>query len=143
MPSTYLSDLADDIDLIPDRREVLELMVALGKELDPLPADERVPKNLVPGCVSNVHITARLGDDGTVHFQGSSDAHIVRGYVRALIAQFDGMPLDEFLATADDTVSSFLARTDLATSVIPTRANSIGNILLTMKKKALELREIS
>ena len=132
----YLAELAEDIELIPDRREVLELMVAMGKELDPLPPEERTDANRVPGCVSNVHVSAHLDENGTIRFSGSSEAFITSGYVRALFAQFDGWDPEDFLTNAEPIVSDFLARTNLAESVIPTRANAIGNILLTMKQQA-------
>ncbi|GBE29599.1 cysteine desulfuration protein SufE [bacterium BMS3Bbin04] len=135
----FLIELAEDIELIPDRREVLELMVSLGKELDPLPPEERTDDNRVAGCVSNVHVRARLDDEGKVKFRGSSEAFITSGYVRALFTQFDGWNPEEFLAEAEPIVSNFLARTNLAESVLPTRANAIGNILLTMKQQVTRL----
>jgi len=137
----YLTELAEDIELIPDRREVLELMVALGKELDPSPPEQRTDGNRVPGCVSNVHVSAELDESGKIKFRGSSDAFITRGYVRALFAHFDGWDPQEFFSNADPIVSNFLARTKLAESVIPTRANAIGNILLTMKQQVALLIE--
>lgn len=141
MPDNYLDELAEDIELIPDRREILELMVALGKELDELPPEERGEHTLVPGCVSNVHIKAELDGDGRVQFRGSSDAFIVKGYVHALLEQFDGWTPEQFLRDAEAIVEQFLARTDLAKSIIPTRANSIGNILMMMMKKVVEQLE--
>jgi cysteine desulfuration protein SufE len=137
----FLKELAEDIELIPDRREVLELMVALGKELEQLPPDQRTDDTRVPGCVSNVHVTAERDGAGKIKFSGSSDAFITRGYVRALFAEFDGWEPEEFLANADPLVEDFLKRTNLAESVIPTRANAIGNILLTMKQQVMRLLE--
>ncbi|MCB2212376.1 SufE family protein [bacterium] len=133
--SDYLKELAEDIEAIPDRREVLELMVALGKELDELPPEQRTETNRVPGCVSNVHVSAELDADKQVHFRGSSDAFITRGYVQALFAAFDGWSAESFIKDAEPIVADFLKRTNLAESVIPTRANAIGNILLTMKQQ--------
>ncbi len=133
--SDYLKELAEDIEAIPDRREVLELMVALGKELNELPPEQRTEANRVQGCVSNVHIAASIDEDGKIHFRGSSDAFITRGYVQALFAAFDGWNAETFITDAEPIVADFLQRTNLAESVIPTRANAIGNILLTMKQQ--------
>ena len=140
MQDDYLKELAEDIELIGDRREVLELMVSLGKQLNELAPEEQTPQNLVPGCVSNVHVIAELGQDGRVYFRGSSQAHIVRGYVQALFEQFNGWDPDRFLTESDKIVADFLQRTNLAQSILPTRANSIGNILKTMKKQVLQLK---
>ncbi|GAB4174096.1 MAG: SufE family protein [Coleofasciculaceae cyanobacterium] len=110
-----------------------EQLLWYAKRLNELPEADKVPENKVPGCVSQVFITANL-EDGKVWYRGDSDAQLVKGLVGLLIEGLNGLTPDEILQITPD----FIQDTGLSVSLTPSRANGFYNIFQTMKKKALE-----
>lgn len=109
-----------------------EQLLWYAKRLKEMPEDDKTPENKVPGCVSQVFITANLEDD-KVWYQGDSDAQLVKGLVALLIEGLNGLTPDEILQISPD----FIQDTGLNVSLTPSRANGFYNIFQTMKKKAL------
>ena len=114
----------------PKRR--YEQLLWYAKKLAPFPAEDKKPENKVPGCVSQVYITASL-EDGKVSFQGDSDAQITKGLLAMLIAALGGLSPKEIVQLTPD----FIKETQLDVSLTPSRANGFYNIFKTMQKKAL------
>lgn len=116
----------------PKRR--YEQLLWYAKKLEAFPSEGKVPENKVPGCVSQVYITASL-EDGKVAFQGDSDAQITKGLLAMLIEALGGLsPADVLQLTPD-----FIKETQLDVSLTPSRANGFYNIFKTMQKKVLLL----
>jgi cysteine desulfuration protein SufE len=109
-----------------------EQLLWYAKRLKEMPEDDKTPENKVPGCVSQVFITANLEDD-KLCYQGDSDAQLVKGLVALLIEGLNGLTPDEILQISPD----FIQDTGLNVSLTPSRANGFYNIFQTMKKKAL------
>lgn len=116
----------------PKRR--YEQLLWYAKKLAPLPEADKTPENKVPGCVSQVYITADLAGD-KVSFQGDSDAQITKGLLAMLINALDGLSPSEIVQLTPD----FIKETQLDVSLTPSRANGFYNIFKTMQKKALLL----
>ena len=57
-----------------------QLLIDLGSEQEPLPAEYKTDNNLIEGCQSRVWLQADYLD-GKVHFRAESDAMIVKGIV--------------------------------------------------------------
>jgi cysteine desulfuration protein SufE len=109
-----------------------EQLLWYAKRLKEMSQEDKTPENKVPGCVSQVFITANL-EDGKVCYQGDSDAQLVKGLVALLIEGLNGLTPDEILQISPD----FIQDTGLNVSLTPSRANGFYNIFQTMKKKAL------
>ncbi|MEM9093097.1 MAG: SufE family protein [Cyanobacteria bacterium P01_F01_bin.53] len=116
----------------PKRR--YEQLLWYAKKLEAFPPEGKTPENKVPGCVSQVYITANLEDD-KVFFQGDSDAQITKGLLAMLIAAIGGLSPTEILQLTPD----FIKETQLDVSLTPSRANGFYNIFKTMQKKVLLL----
>jgi len=119
-----------------DPKQRYRQLLALAQRLDDLPASEQTPANKVSGCVSQVYVTASLGDDGTVTFRGTSDAQLVKGLVALLVEGLSDLPPAE-IATVDP---SFIEETGLQVDLTPSRANGFYNIFRTMQQKAIALQ---
>ncbi|MDJ0615748.1 MAG: SufE family protein [Calothrix sp. MO_192.B10] len=114
----------------PKRR--YEQLIWYGQRLQEFPEADKIPENKVPGCVSQVYITASL-DSGKVIYQGDSDSQLTKGLVGLLIEGLQGLsPTDITQLTPD-----FIQETGLNVSLTPSRANGFYNIFKTMQKKAL------
>ena len=115
-----------------DPKQRYQQLLWYAKKLQAMPEIDKVPENKVPGCVSQVYITANL-DDGKVLYQGDSDAQLVKGLVALLIEGLNGLTPTEIVNLSPD----FIQDIGLNASLTPSRANGFYNIFQTMKKKAL------
>lgn len=118
----------------PKRR--YEQLLWFAKKLDPMPDADKVSDNKVPGCVSQVFVTAHL-QDGAVIYQADSDAQITKGLVAMLIQALNGLSPSDIVNLSPD----FIQETQLSVSLTPSRANGFYNIFKTMQKKALALMD--
>ena len=115
-----------------DPKQRYRQLLAYAGKLATMPEAGKIPENKVPGCVSQVYITADL-ENGKVIYQGDSDAQLVKGLVALLIEGLNGLSPEEILQVAPD----FIEETGLQMSLTPSRSNGFYNIFQTMKKKAL------
>ncbi|MBR8840031.1 MAG: SufE family protein [Stigonema ocellatum SAG 48.90 = DSM 106950] len=116
----------------PKRR--YEQLIWYGQRLKEFPESEKIPENKVPGCVSQVYITATL-EDGNVVFQGDSDSQLTKGLAGLLVEGLNGLTPTEIVKLTPD----FIQETGLNVSLTPSRANGFYNIFRTMQQKAAEL----
>ena len=116
----------------PKRR--YEQLLWFAKKLDSFPESARTPENKVPGCVSQVFVTADL-QDGKVHYLADSDAQITKGLVALLIQGLNGLTPSEIVQLSPD----FIKETQLDVSLTPSRANGFYNIFKKMQQEAMSL----
>jgi len=133
----FLQETADELnDLMSmDVMEMYRQLTELGNSLPELPPAERTPANFVHGCTSNVYIGARI-EQGRVFYSGSSEAHIVRGYVAVLVNALSGLTPAEIIGETEAPVSAFADGTNIRATLTPSRANAFGNIYKLMVAKA-------
>lgn len=113
-------------------------IIELGEQLPPFPESEKTPANLIEGCQSRVWITARLDDDGDIHFAADSDALIVKGIVSLLLRVLSDHKPQEIL----DADLYFIPRIGLSDHLSPTRSNGLLAMVKQMKNYALAFKAI-
>jgi len=116
-----------------DQHEMYRRLIDLGKEIEPISPQDKIPENFVQGCVSEVYIAARQ-KEGRVYFTGSSESQVVRGYVTILIRGLSGLLVQDFLEKTEKPVEKFAKDTDLKATLTPSRTNAFGNIYQLMRK---------
>ena len=94
MATPEFEDIADTFDFLDDWEDRYRHVIDMGKAMDPLEDAFRVPATKVEGCASQVWLHPQI-EDGTYHFQGDSDAMIVRGLIAVLHRLYDGLPVGE------------------------------------------------
>ncbi|MBW4645677.1 MAG: SufE family protein [Goleter apudmare HA4340-LM2] len=117
----------------PKRR--YEQLIWYAQKLKEFPESDKLPENKVPGCVSQVYVTAAL-DNGKVLYQGDSDSQLTKGLLALLVEGLNGSTPTEIIQLTPD----FIQATGLNVSLTPSRANGFYNIFKTMQKKALECK---
>jgi cysteine desulfuration protein SufE len=132
--SPTLDRLVDRLSSTQDPRRRYEFVLWLARKLPPLPEDFRQDAFKVKGCVSQVYVVGQLAN-GTLHWQGDSDAQITKGLLALLIEGMEDLTPEQ--VTAIDP--SFLAATGLQASLTPSRANGFLNIFRTMQAQAARL----
>lgn len=101
MATEAFEDIADTFEFLDDWEDRYRHVIDLGKAMDPLPEDQRIPATKVDGCASQVWLVPAIAGEGqgaTFTFMGDSDAMIVRGLIAVLIALYDGLDVGDVLA---------------------------------------------
>lgn len=112
-----------------------QLLIDLGGEQEPLPAEYKTDNNLIEGCQSRVWLQADYVD-GKVLFSAESDAMIVKGIVSLLIKVYSGHTPDEILANEPYFVEAIGLKEHLS----PTRSNGLLAMIKQMRLYALAFK---
>ena len=127
-------ELLEELSLFQDWTERYEYVIGLGKKLEPMPEEAKVPEKLIKGCQSQVWLDCQ-GDSGAVRYFADSDSLITKGMIALFVRVLDGEPADAILQTDMD----FIDKTGLKEHLAPTRANALGLMATQMKQGALML----
>ncbi len=127
-----LAKIVDRFQRRSDPKQKYKQLLWYAQKLPAMPESAKTEENKVKGCVSQVYITASL-QDGKVHYEGDSDAQLVKGLVAFLLEGLNDLPPAEIAKIEPD----FIEDTGLKVSLTPSRANGFFNIFQMMKKKAL------
>ena len=135
--TAYLRDMTEDLNASADldQMEMYRLLTQLGNEMEGLSEEGNVDENFVEGCVSNVYVEDHIDGD-VIRFRGSSESHIVRGYLAILVEALSGLTPRDLVTHSEAAVSEFAERTNIRASLTPSRANAFGNIYKLMRAKA-------
>lgn len=134
---TSITDIIENFEYLDDWEDRYRYVIELGKELDTFPDDLRTDLNKVRGCVSQVWLATHYdkGADGKTHlsFEGDSDAHIVRGLVRIMLALFNGKTGPEIL---EIDVEDVFEKIGLRDHLTPQRSNGLTSMVARMQRDA-------
>jgi cysteine desulfuration protein SufE len=120
---------------LSEPKQRYEQLILYGQKLQDFPAEDKVAANKVPGCVSQVYVTATLDPEGGVIFSGDSDALISKGFVGLLAIGMNGLTPAEIQALSPD----FIKDTGLSVSLTPSRANGFINVFKKMQEQVVAL----
>ena len=132
-PAQALQDLAEEFELLGDWEERYRHVIDLGRELEPLSAEERTELNKVRGCASQVWLASGARPDGALWFKGDSDAHIVRGLVALMLALHSGRTPREVLEADAQEV---MRRIGLDGHLTPQRSNGLRSMVERIRADA-------
>ncbi len=121
-------EIIEEFNAFDDWMDKYSLIIDMGNNLTPLDEQYKTNQNLIEGCQSRVWITAQM-KDGKVHFEGESDAIIVKGIVSLLFRVLNNQ-------TPSDILSNelyFIKEIGLQEHLSPTRSNGLVSMLKQMK----------
>ncbi|MEM9576248.1 MAG: SufE family protein [Pseudomonadota bacterium] len=97
MAQDAFEELVEDFEFLEDWEDRYRLVIEEGKAMAPLADALKVPATKVDGCASQVwlHVTP---ENGTMQFEGESDAMIVNGLIAVLRKLYNGVPMQEVLS---------------------------------------------
>lgn len=127
-------EIIEEFEVFDEWLERYQLLVDYGRELmkHPMPEADKTDQNKIDGCQSTVWFTASL-QDGKIHYQGDSDAILVKGIVALLLRVLNDHTPKEIL----DADLYFIDRIGLREHLSPTRSNGIAAMLKQMRLFAL------
>jgi len=98
MATEAFEDIAETFAFLDDWEDRYRHVIDLGKAMEPLEENLRVPATKVEGCASQVWIVPEIDGEGqgaVFSFRGDSDAMIVRGLIAILAALYNGLTVGE------------------------------------------------
>lgn len=112
--SPAFEEIAETFALLDDWEDRYAYVIDLGRALPPLAEGLKGPETKVDGCASQVWIAPRIeeGPPVRLHFDGDSDALIVKGLIAILHALFSGRTAAEILATDAEAALAGLGLND-------------------------------
>ena len=114
-------EIIEEFEGLTDWMDRYAYIIDMGNTLPAFPESEKIPANLIEGCQSRVWISARLNDDGTIHFEADSDALIVKGIVSLLMRVLNDRTPEEILGAN----LYFIEKIGLKEHLSPTRSNGL------------------
>ena len=132
-----LEELADTFEMLGEWEERYRYLIELGRKLPPLPQAEHSEANKVRGCMSQVWMSARSepGPPLTLHFDGDSDAHIVKGLIALLFMLYSSRTPREIL---DTDISGAFARLGLDSHLSMNRRNGFYSMVERIRNLAAQ-----
>lgn len=94
MASAAFEELVEDFEFLDDWEDRYRHVIEQGKAMEPLDEAFKVPATKVHGCASQVWLQPTI-ENGVFHFDGDSDALIVRGLIAVLRALYNGLPVSQ------------------------------------------------
>lgn len=121
-------EIIEEFNAFDDWMDKYSLIIDMGNNLTPLDEQYKTNQNLIEGCQSRVWITAQM-KDGKVHFEGESDAIIVKGIVSLLFRVLNNQTPNDIL----NNDLYFIKEIGLQEHLSPTRSNGLVSMLKQMK----------
>lgn len=113
-------EIIEEFSEMDDWMDRYQLLIDMGEEQTPLPAEEKNESNLIDGCQSRVWIVCNE-QNGRLHFRVESDALIVKGIIALLIRVINDHTPQEIL----DAKLHFIDDIGLREHLSPTRSNGL------------------
>lgn len=130
-------EIIDAFEFLDTWEERFELIVDLGRELEPLPDSERTQAHLVAGCTTRTWLTGQVtdGDAPVLQLRADAETPLVRGLVALLLMPFRGKTPAEVLGTDP---YRFIDRLGLETALSAKRRAGMHALLDRVKRIARE-----
>ena len=123
-----IAQCISDFALFPSWEEKYEHLISLGQSLPMLDDMYKKDAYLIRGCQSQVWFRG-YEKNGTIFFEGDSDALITKGIVALLIFVFSGATPKEIKEANMDFLDTIELRSHLSLS----RANGLSSMINHMK----------
>lgn len=128
-----VENIKDDLDFFEDELQKYEYIIDLGKKLEPLDEEFKIPENIVHGCTSQVWLICEE-KDGKLHFKGTSDAIIVKGLIYIILEIFSEQTIETLKQTDMDIVYEL----GLSEVITPNRQSGVIGMIKKIKDYALK-----
>ena len=133
MATEAFESIVEDFEFLEDWEDRYRHVIELGRAMTPLDDALKVPATKVDGCASQVwlHIAP---EGGRFHFDGDSDAMIVRGLIAVLRALYNGVPVDRVPGI---DAQGELARLELQDHLSSQRSNGVKAMIQRIRETAV------
>ncbi len=131
-------DIVEEFSAFDDWMDKYAYLIEMGNELEPMDEQYKTPQNIIKGCQSQVWFNAEQ-KDGILHYQGESDALIVKGLVALLLRVVNEQPAEEIV----NTEFHFIEEIGLKEHLSPTRSNGLLSMVKQIKLYAVAYNKLN
>lgn len=131
-------EIIEEFAEFDDWMDKYQLLITMGEEQEPLPAELKTEQNLIDGCQSRVWLVCDERE-GKLQFRAESDALIVKGIVTLLIRVVTGHTPQEIL----DADLYFIPQIGLTEHLSPTRSNGLLAMVKQIRMYALAFSQLN
>ncbi len=136
MTDARIEEIIEEFSWLEDWENRYVHLISLGKALPPILDFERIEKNKVKGCVSQVWLVFDYKNKNELVIRGDSDAFIVKGLIALLIRLYTHRPPQEIIQINAQKLFQDLG---LSQHLTPQRSNGFSAMNTKIHKKAQEL----
>ncbi len=128
-------ELREDFSFLDDWEERFRYIVEMGRELEPMPEEDKTEEHRVLGCQSRVWITSVVqeADPPTLHFVGDSDAQLVKGLIAVVLDVYNDQT-PQFITGFD--IRDLFSELELSRHLTPSRANGLNSMVEYIRRTA-------
>ena len=130
-------EIIEEFAEFDDWMDKYQLLITMGEEQEPLPAEFKTEQNLIDGCQSRVWLVCDERE-GKLQFRAESDALIVKGIVSLLIRVVTDHTPQEIL----DADLYFIPQSGLTEHLSPTRSNGLLAMVKQIRMYALAFSQL-
>ena len=134
MATAAFEEIVDDFEFLEEWEDRYRYVIEQGKAMPPLDDALKVPATKVHGCASQVWLHPQF-NDGVFHFDGESDAMIVRGLIAVLRSLYNGLPISD-VPKVD--AAAELARLGLNDHLSAQRSNGLRAMIERIREVAVQ-----
>lgn len=132
-----IDEIIENFELLDEWDDRYRYVIELGRTLPPLAEEAHTEANKVRGCASQVWLLTHVESNGAggplLHFDGDSDAHIVRGLIAILLALYSGKSARDILRT---NALEVFDRVGLRENLTPQRSNGLRSMVERIQAEA-------
>lgn len=111
-------------------------IIELGAKLPESSESLHQPENVISGCQSQVWIKMTPQNDGTIAFEGDSDAAIVKGLIAVVFSLYQNLTAAEIVAL---DVRHWFAELALTQHLTPSRSQGLEAMIRAIRHNAQNL----
>jgi len=99
-----IKERGEDMSLL-EGHDRLQYIIDQAREVEPLPNEYKTEGNKIRGCISNLWVTGKVLEDGTMQYQHDADSHMTKGTAKVILDMVNGEQRSE---VAHLTLESFM-----------------------------------
>ena len=130
-----LAEIRESFEFFDDWEDKYRFILEIGRDLPEMDEGHRIAENLIRGCQSQVWLVHEI-EDNKLRFQIDSDAHIVRGLLKILLAAINNLSPSDINETSLESLFEELG-------LMAHLSMSRGNGLRAMISKINQIAESS
>jgi len=136
MQNKFLDSITEELNACVTREEKIETLIFYGRQLKQVTLDKFTPEDKVAGCTSETYLKLVDTDppSGALVIGGYSDSLIVKGYLYIISEAYIGYTKDMVKKSIEDEIKEFITKAEIDQSVMPSRTNTILNLVYHIKK---------
>ena len=116
-------DFLQDFNSLEEWKDKFDFLIALGDEMDRIPAQLETEHTRIKNCISRTYFYASLQDD-KLTISGSSNAAIPKGLITMLQKSFNSCNKDEI-----KSITEFINQTELLIHLSPARKAGLSEMI--------------